>query len=380
MNSFGTSLLSRDISLASASSSRCRRGRDLDRLDVALERPRERAADRAFDRLLEALRRCPCPLLSVRSTLSVSPTSRRPHPRALAGGRVRAAARRPRRTLAPVLAFPGWSEGPSPSDRARVAERQTRWLQVPVSARAWGFKSPLAHHLRTGPSGPVLVLSRRGVPRRGRPLRGPAVRASDAAECCGPGPCARPDGRRLTRGPRRGGVDGGLLGAVDATTSRVAGPFPGGRDRIRTGSVGGGSREQDRADEGREDMNIEEFLLSDVRYAVERRPAADALRELDALRSRAGGPPHERRRRAVRGFFWTAGGRCRSREANTAVSSCSGGSTTAPGGCRPRERSPGRRSSTGRVSEVGGGIEPSIGLLAGGDVVGESPGGRVLRR
>src|SRR6478735_3023254 len=29
--------------------------------------------------------------------------------------------------------------------RARVAERQTRWLQVPVSERAWGFKSPLAH-------------------------------------------------------------------------------------------------------------------------------------------------------------------------------------------------------------------------------------------
>src|SRR5829696_2123982 len=27
----------------------------------------------------------------------------------------------------------------------RVAERQTRWLQVPVSARTWGFKSPLAH-------------------------------------------------------------------------------------------------------------------------------------------------------------------------------------------------------------------------------------------
>src|SRR3954451_8400050 len=24
--------------------------------------------------------------------------------------------------------------------------RQTRWLQVPVSERTWGFKSPLAHH------------------------------------------------------------------------------------------------------------------------------------------------------------------------------------------------------------------------------------------
>ena len=29
---------------------------------------------------------------------------------------------------------------------ARVAKWQTRWLQVPVFVRTWGFKSPLAHH------------------------------------------------------------------------------------------------------------------------------------------------------------------------------------------------------------------------------------------
>ena len=34
---------------------------------------------------------------------------------------------------------------------ARVAERQTRWLQVPVSERAWGFKSPLAHVFEKDP-------------------------------------------------------------------------------------------------------------------------------------------------------------------------------------------------------------------------------------
>lgn len=34
---------------------------------------------------------------------------------------------------------------------ARVAERQTRWLQVPVSERAWGFKSPLAHAIKENP-------------------------------------------------------------------------------------------------------------------------------------------------------------------------------------------------------------------------------------
>jgi hypothetical protein len=44
-------------------------------------------------------------------------------------------------------AGPGWfsRRRPSHCERARVAERQTRWLQVPVSERAWGFKSPLAH-------------------------------------------------------------------------------------------------------------------------------------------------------------------------------------------------------------------------------------------
>lgn len=31
----------------------------------------------------------------------------------------------------------------------RVAEWQTRWLQVPVFARTWGFKSPLAHRTHT---------------------------------------------------------------------------------------------------------------------------------------------------------------------------------------------------------------------------------------
>ena len=31
----------------------------------------------------------------------------------------------------------------------RVAEWQTRWLQVPVSFGTWGFKSPFAHHDKT---------------------------------------------------------------------------------------------------------------------------------------------------------------------------------------------------------------------------------------
>ena len=38
---------------------------------------------------------------------------------------------------------------------ARVAEWQTRWLQVPVSERAWGFKSPLAHRGGEFPTTPA---------------------------------------------------------------------------------------------------------------------------------------------------------------------------------------------------------------------------------
>src|SRR5215217_3170032 len=45
--------------------------------------------------------------------------------------------------------------------RARVAERQTRWLQVPVSARTWGFKSPLAHGVSPSQTG---IHGRLGMP------------------------------------------------------------------------------------------------------------------------------------------------------------------------------------------------------------------------
>ena len=44
-----------------------------------------------------------------------------------------------------------WKEGVALRDRlprslGRVAEWQTRWLQVPVSFGTWGFKSPFAHN------------------------------------------------------------------------------------------------------------------------------------------------------------------------------------------------------------------------------------------
>src|SRR4051794_19509769 len=51
----------------------------------------------------------------------------------------------------PVWGKPGRWDSLGPL-HARVAERQTRWLQVPVSERAWGVKSPLAHvRLAPGP-------------------------------------------------------------------------------------------------------------------------------------------------------------------------------------------------------------------------------------
>src|ERR1035437_9320414 len=54
-------------------------------------------------------------------------------------------------TFPALTAGPVWISGrssPTLCERARVAEWQTRWLQVPVSERAWGFKSPLAHPWR----------------------------------------------------------------------------------------------------------------------------------------------------------------------------------------------------------------------------------------
>ncbi|GAW47899.1 Ph-response regulator protein palh rim21 [Nocardioides sp. PD653] len=59
-------------------------------------------------------------------------------------GVVRGGAGRPPDPPGPVWDKPARWDTVSPL-HARVAERQTRWLQVPVSERAWGFKSPLAH-------------------------------------------------------------------------------------------------------------------------------------------------------------------------------------------------------------------------------------------
>ena len=50
----------------------------------------------------------------------------------------------------PLLRFWGALDGGDRLLRSsgRVAEWQTRWLQVPVSFGTWGFKSPFAHNER----------------------------------------------------------------------------------------------------------------------------------------------------------------------------------------------------------------------------------------
>ena len=178
---------------------------DLDRLHVAFERSCEDGADRSLDLLLEPLEYAHVPPPSIEprwyphagwppgkppllaavaggrfapapksDTLAAvaggrfAPNPTRspqwpvvaslppPNPTllaAVAGGRFAPAPNPPCRRMAgarpnpPVLAFLGWfaCRGCGVTIRARVAERQTRWLQVPVSARTWGFKSPLAH-------------------------------------------------------------------------------------------------------------------------------------------------------------------------------------------------------------------------------------------
>ncbi len=66
----------------------------------------------------------------------------------------------------------------------RVAEWQTRWLQVPVRATSWGFKSPLAHdsvasvpHPRTRPCYPPTIGRSAGHAVGVGPVRDPCVRS-----------------------------------------------------------------------------------------------------------------------------------------------------------------------------------------------------------
>lgn len=98
--------------------------------------------------------------------------------------------------------------------RARVAERQTRWLQVPVPARACGFKSRLAHRSlgitqgieEPGPEDgcPALrVLVAGDGPDRTGSTRTPA-RAPRAPQRRGRRPQGRGGRRRAGRAARRG--------------------------------------------------------------------------------------------------------------------------------------------------------------------------------
>lgn len=50
--------------------------------------------------------------------------------------------------LLPELGLQGFAVLGSAGCFGRVAEWQTRWLQVPVSFGTWGFKSPFAHNER----------------------------------------------------------------------------------------------------------------------------------------------------------------------------------------------------------------------------------------
>ena len=116
------------------------RRRDLDGLHLRLERPRECAVDGSLEASLD--------------------TVEQSHRWFLLGVGAPIVTAKPwcqRRVLACIAQVDGACDGPvlsyGPSystlcERARVAERQTRWLQVPVSERAWGFKSPLAHRWR----------------------------------------------------------------------------------------------------------------------------------------------------------------------------------------------------------------------------------------
>lgn len=131
-------------------------------------------------------------------------------------------------------------------------------------------------------------------------------------------------------------------------------------------------------------MNIQEFLQSDARYAVEREPEADALRQLDALQESA---LVDIRMNIVESTAWIlldCRGSLHVPEANTAV-------LVLHGANHASWKLPGtgifawQTVIDWKVNEVDGGIELFIGLLAGGDVimraargeyfVGDVPGG-----
>jgi len=126
--------------------------------------------------------------------------------------------------------------------------------------------------------------------------------------------------------------------------------------------------EQDRADGRRKDVNIEEFLLSVERFAVEGQPEADALRQDDALQESA---LADFRMNFVESTAWIlldCRGSLHVPEANTAV-------LVLLGAHHASWQLPGTGTFAWqtiidwKVSEVSGGIELRIGLLAGGDVV-----------
>src|SRR5918995_1779731 len=117
-------------------------GGDLDGLHRAAEGPGEDTGDHGLEPLLEALQGVHRQASS-RRTVVVGRHQRPPD--------------RCGRAYRPGAAPPRWRPGVRPIGRARqgwgslspllarVAERQTRCVQVAVSERAWGFKSPLAH-------------------------------------------------------------------------------------------------------------------------------------------------------------------------------------------------------------------------------------------
>lgn len=100
-----------------------------------------------------------------------------------------------------VLMF-SMSEGASPQGKHRKTHpmrgwrnRQTRWIQVPVPARAWGFNSPLAHN--------EIPMKRVSVSDEGHG-RGPfLVVLAVVRDCTSWTPYATPSARDLSHGRSR---------------------------------------------------------------------------------------------------------------------------------------------------------------------------------
>ena len=113
---------------------------ELDRTQRRSEGPGEHALDHTLQAVARTLDAHPGEATEAESARGRHSTTARARPIAADDASSRAESGAPSAPMGPEVQSLAFHRS-----LGRVAEWQTRWLQVPVSERTWGFKSPLAH-------------------------------------------------------------------------------------------------------------------------------------------------------------------------------------------------------------------------------------------